>query len=315
MSGYPVAERVIGRIAAPAPGASVVVGAGIHGNEPAGIHAAERVLAALSSGAVDVRGGELVVLAGNVAALRRGERYLARDMNRGWTDARLARLRRGDAQDAEDREQMELLAALDAVAGRARGPVHLADLHTSSAAGVPFVLFRASEEQRAFVSAFPIPVISGIVEQVEGVLSEHACARGFIAFSVEGGQHDAPESCDSLEAILWITLRRAGIVGACDEVDNAERVLRSMRGDLPGAVEVIARHAITQEDAFVMERGFRNIDRVKKGDLLAHDRSGEVRAHEDGVVVLPLYQKLGNDGFFWGREVVDVSRSAPGSSR
>jgi succinylglutamate desuccinylase len=299
VSAYAVADRVIGRVSGVEPGATVVVVAGIHGNEPAGLDAAERVLSKL-----DLARGDLVVLAGNVGALRRGERYLARDMNRGWTEARLAKLREGAIKDAEDREQVELLSAIESGSSRARGRVHLADLHTSSASGVPFVLFRASDEQRKFVSAFPIPVISGIVEQVEGVLSEHACSRGFLSFSVEGGQHDAPEARDALEAILWITLRQAGVIGDCDDVENASDVLRKMRGDLPTAVEVVSRHAITPDDAFVMERGFRNIDRVKKGALLARDKRGEVRANEDGVVVLPLYQKLGNDGFFWGREVI-----------
>lgn len=184
----------------------------------------------------------------------------------------------------------------------------LADCHTSSAPGVPFVLVGPSEAQREFAKAFPIPVISGIVEQVEGVLSEFVCqTRGLVTFCVEGGQHESPSARDALEAVVWLCLQQAGMIDkdgpARPELERARRMLDGMRGDLPRRVDVVSRHAITPADEFVMVGGFRNVDRIGKGQLLARDCRGEVRASEDGVVVLPLYQKLGNDGFFWGREV------------
>ena len=64
---------------------------------------------------------------------------------------------------------------------------------------------------------------------------------------------------------------------------------------------MVGRHAITAADEFVMTPGFRNIDRVAQGTVLAQSAKGPVVAVEDGVVVLPLYQSLGNDGFFWAR--------------
>lgn len=293
--------REVGRVRGSAAGPTLVVVAGVHGNEPAGLEAGHRLLAHFENGSLV---GELVVLAGNVEGLRRGVRHQVRDLNRGWTDAHMTRIAALAATERthEDAEQHELWAAIEDARARARGPVYLADLHTSSAAGVPFVLYRETPEQHDFVRIFPIPVINGIVEKVEGVLSEFCCARGIIAFSVEGGQHDAPESRDALEAILWLSMQRAGMAFVGAEVERANRLLDGMRAGLPRTVDVQSRHAITPEDAFLMEPGFRNIDRVHKGQLLARDRRGEVRAHEDGVVVLPLYQKLGNEGFFWGRE-------------
>jgi succinylglutamate desuccinylase len=50
-----------------------------------------------------------------------------------------------------------------------------------------------------------------------------------------------------------------------------------------------------------MEPGFANIHPTAAGTLLARDRSGEIRAPFDGVVLLPLYQPDGEDGFFYGR--------------
>ena len=293
--------REIGRVRGQAPGPTLIVVAGVHGNEPAGVEAARRLLAHFARGTL---AGELVALAGNVEGLRHGVRHRARDLNRGWTDASMTRIAAlpAAARKDEDAEQHELWSAVEEARARARGPVFLADLHTSSAAGVPFVLYRETPEQHDFVRVFPIPVINGIVEKVEGVLSEFCCARGIVAFSVEGGQHEAPSSQDALEAILWLSMQRAGLAYVGAQVERAAQLLDGMRAGLPRVVDVQSRHAITPEDAFVMEPGFRNIERVQEGQLLARDRRGEVRAAEDGVLVLPLYQKLGNEGFFWGRE-------------
>lgn len=301
--------REIGRLVGAAPGPTLIAVAGIHGNEPAGLAAARRVLARLREDGVALR-GELVVLAGNVGALRRGVRFAAKDLNRQWSEARVAALRAAgwSPVDAEDGEQVELLGAIESAIGRARGPVTLADLHTSSASGVPFVLFGDTLAQRRFVGAFPLPVIIGLEEQVDGALTEYWTRRGCVTFTVEGGQHDDPASVDSLAAVLWLSLAEAGLVdgAARPEVADGYARLDALRGDLPRVLEVVSRRAITADDAFVMEPGFRNIARAAVGQLLARDRRGPIVAPHDGVVILPLYQGLGSDGYFWGREVSDA---------
>jgi succinylglutamate desuccinylase len=52
-----------------------------------------------------------------------------------------------------------------------------------------------------------------------------------------------------------------------------------------------------------MEPGFKNFQPVRRGRVLAKDRTGEIKASETGLILLPLYQTLGDDGFFLGREV------------
>ena len=54
-----------------------------------------------------------------------------------------------------------------------------------------------------------------------------------------------------------------------------------------------------------MEPGFANIQRTTGGTLLARDGRGEIRAPFDGLVLLPLYQPQGSDGFFYGRALSD----------
>jgi len=305
----PLEQREIGRIVGRAPGPTLIVVAGMHGNEPAGLYAARRVLARLVTSEVELR-GELIVLAGNLRALRAGKRYLNRDLNRQWSEARVATLlaRKDDARsqdDSEDIEQRELLEAIEAAQSRARGRVHLADFHTSSADGIPFVLFGDTIAQRQFVRAFPLPILVGLEEQLDGALSEYWTRHGCVTFACEGGQHVDRSARDNLESVLYLALEEAGLVGkgSLPELKTSFDRLRERRGDLPPFLEVVSRHAISEEDAFRMEPGFNNLSPASEGQLLARDVRGEIRASKDGVVILPLYQGLGSDGFFWGRAV------------
>jgi hypothetical protein len=300
--------REIGRIVGDAAGPTLIAIAGIHGNERAGVGAARRVLETLTRRSGNVR-GEVVAFAGNLGAMRLGCRYRSRDMNRVWTEARItdleARAKSGAALDEEDVEQLELLSAIRAAIARARGPVFIIDLHTTSATGVPFVLFGDTLRQRAFASAIPLTIVMGLEEQVDGVLCSYWTTKGCITCGVEGGQHDDPGSVDNLEAVLLLGAESAGIFGSglLTETGTAHALLERRRGSLPRVMEVVSRRAITPEDRFVMEPGFLNLARVDANGLLAHDRNGAIRAPRDGFVLLPLYQGLGSDGFFWGREV------------
>ncbi len=295
-------ERHVGSVRGRDPGPTLIVVGGIHGNERGGIVAARRILSRLAEEAVR---GELVALAGNVAALSLGRRYQVKDLNRQWTDDHVVAVRRMSERelDAEDRELLDLLRSIEDAMARARGPVFLMDLHTTSAAGVPFALCGDTLSQRRFGFSFPLPIVLGLEEQLDGVLSAFFTERGCVSIAIEGGQHDDPASIDNLEACLSVALVATGLVDRArvPEHDHAYRLLERRRGTLPPVMEVTRRHAIVAEDRFRMAAGFANLDHARRGQLLASDARGEIRADEDGLVILPLYQGLGSDGFFWGR--------------
>jgi succinylglutamate desuccinylase len=303
-------RRELGCSRGPRPGPTLIVVGGLHGNEPAGTIAARRIFDRLAALDVEVR-GEFVAFAGNLGALRLNRRCQLEDLNRVWTESRVDELRARplSSLEAEALEQRELLECLEAAIARARGDVYCMDLHTTSARGVPFGFFGDTLRQRKFARAFPIPMILGLAEHIEGVLTGYLTRRGCIALAIEGGQHEDPASIDNLEAALWLALVEAGLVDrqrVAVEHARAFRQLASRRGGTSPVIEVIERHAIRPEDEFVMAPGFANLDRVRRGQLLARDRRGEIRASSDGVVILPLYQKQGDDGFFWGREVSEL---------
>ena len=91
-AGRRAADHLLGRFRGSAAGPLLVCIGGIHGNEPAGVAALERVVASLTRERPPFR-GELVALRGNLAALELGRRFVDEDLNRIWTLPRIGSLR------------------------------------------------------------------------------------------------------------------------------------------------------------------------------------------------------------------------------
>ncbi len=294
------ASRIVAELRGAQPGPTLIVIGGMHGNEPAGIAAARAVLGTVARG--EVRGDVLSVI-GNRRAGEAGRRCLAQDLNRMWTAERIAAARAGEGPDnPEMTELAELADTIDRAIAAARGPVFVLDLHTTSAPGFPFAVVGPTPAHRAFARAFPLAGIVGLEEALPGVLTGYLGGLGCHTLAIEGGQHTSRTAADSLAAVIAIALEATGVVQGMPAAGAARAYLASVRGALPHLIEVVVRHAVRPEQRFRMEPGFANLERVTAGTLLARDASGEIHAPFDGVVVLPLYQPDGEDGFFYGKD-------------
>ncbi len=298
--------HLIGSIRGSLPGPTLIILGGIHGNEPAGVLAAERVWRRMQQRKAVLR-GEVVLLRGNTRALEQRVRYIDADLNRQWTseNVRTAGLVKHDISGmSELREQSELLTIVREVVSRARGEIYFLDLHTTSAQGQPFATVGDTLRNRRFALTFPLTIVLGLEEQIDGTMLEYINNLGALTLGVEAGQHEAMTSVDHHEAVIWNATASTGNLLRKDlpELDQSRSLLRRAGGGRR-VVEVRHRHAIVPEDHFKMEPGFRNFQAVRRGQVLARDRTGEIRARETGLILLPLYQPLGDDGFFLGREV------------
>lgn len=299
-------EHLIAAVRGSLPGPTLLILGGIHGNEPAGVLAAERVLPLLQERRAELR-GEVVLLRGNTRALQLNVRYISADLNRQWRDDNAGTVESGNSvalEVSELVERRELLVALKEVITRARGDVYFVDLHTTSAPGKPFATVGDTLRNRRFALQFPVRIVLGLEEQIEGTLLEYINNLGAVTMGFEAGQHEATTSVDHHEAVIWNATVATGNFRRQDvtELDHLQSVLK-LAGGGRRVVEVRCRRAISPADDFQMEPGFRNFQPVRRGQVLARDRMGEIRARETGLILLPLYQKLGDDGFFLGREV------------
>lgn len=286
------------------PGPLLVCVGGVHGNEPAGVRALEGVLEELRGDDAPRVRGRLVALAGNLGALQASVRYRDRDLNRQWTMSRTDELQ-ADAEvrpelGPEGVEQKRLLRMLEATLEEdRRGPAYLVDLHTTSSESPPFGIVGRREACRRFSSAFPFPHVRGLERHLPGMLADWACRRGFASLTAEAGQHDASDSVRRLRAVVWTALASAGLVEKDEpRVRDARALLARASEGVPKYLEVRYRHGITPGNGFRMKPGWKNFDRVLEGDILAEDRTGEIPSPQSGLLFLPLYQKLGSDGFF-----------------
>jgi len=303
---YP--ERVLGRIEAPRPGPTLVCVAGLHGNEPAGVHALRRVFRALQDRRPELR-GTFLGLTGNRRALASGRRFIDADLNRCWTRDRVeawdAGRRAPSPTRAEDAEAAGILGELKRAFTGRTGEVYVLDLHTTSGHSPPFATIGDTLRNRRFALSFPVPIILGLEEHLDGTMLEYVNSRGYITMGFEAGQHDDPDSVDRAEECVWLALARAGLLvhpEQTSEVAHARQHLTAVSRTYPRVLEVRYRHALDGDDPFRMEPGYSSFQPVTRGQLLGIDRNGAVSAVESGRILLPLYQTQGEDGFFLMRE-------------
>lgn len=299
-------DHLIGEYVGDEAGATLIVFGSVHGNEAAGALALRKVSRALPELASKLR-GRVYFLAGNTRAILKGVRFIDSDLNRHWTEENI-KSNQPDSpisiNRSEDKEQRELLKILNEILRTARSEVYALDLHSTSAEGVPFATVGDTLRNRAFAQKFPVTILLGIEEQLEGTILEYLNNLGAVTLGYEGGQHYAESTIAAHEALVWLALVNTGILAKEDlpDFEKHREVLQKATGR-PRIHEVRYRHAISETDEFKMEFGFENFQPVSRGELLARQKSGAVYANETGLILMPLYQTLGEDGFFLGREV------------
>ncbi|MCB0359185.1 MAG: succinylglutamate desuccinylase/aspartoacylase family protein [Bdellovibrionales bacterium] len=295
-------KRIIGRISADDAGPCVIVTAGMHGNELAGVFACQRVAAKLTTLSSKMK-GDFVAITGNMHALTLERRFIQEDLNRVWSDDRISQVDLEGSfggNTVESAEAHEVLISYREAASRARGDIVSVDLHSTSSGSVPFCFLMDPERDLPLGRKLPMPCVVGLRDLLVGTFSQFASRNGACAIAVEAGQHNDPATVDNHEAAVWVVLFEAGVISPND-VPGAHRyyeLLEMCRGGLPNAVEIVHRHGIRLEDEFRMQPGFQNFHTIKEGELLAIDRHGEIRADRGALLFLPLYQKQGDDGFF-----------------
>lgn len=309
--------RLVGRYDEGRPGPLVVALGAVHGNEPAGVLAAERLLRALARERDAQPGfafrGRFAAFVGNVGALAAGRRFLRRDLNRHLDPGRVARLaasaETGDAPlAAEDAEAVALVAAVRAEVAAHRPPrVVVADLHTTTADGGAFSIVGDDPAARRLALACHAPVVLGMLAGGLAGTTMHALTAEQLGAPTAGmvfesGRHDDPAAVTRAASALTLLLAAAGCVDeACVDPGHARR-LREEFAHLPAATELAYVHRIAPRDRFAMRPGYVNFAPVAAGEVLADDVRGEVRCPLAGRVLMPLYQPQGGEGFFVVRE-------------
>ncbi len=302
-------ERVIGRYTGDEKGPLLIVFGAMHGNEPAGVKAMDLMLKMLEVEPITNPQfrfkGRLVGLVGNVRAMRRGERFINKDLNRQFTLENIRRVQTAavDTLDSEDLELKEILEAVNQeIADYQPEKLVILDLHTTTAYGGIFSIPTDDEESIRIALELHAPVVKGMLKGIKGTSLHYFNNDNFeietVAVCFESGQHEENLSINRAIAAITNCTRTIGCVDAVHIENRHDSLLIEYSKNLPKLAQLMEIHSIKPGDGFEMMPNFKNFQKIKRGEWLAKDKNGKILASTDGRILMPLYQKQGEDGFF-----------------
>ena len=309
-------QRVIGRYTGKEKGPLVIVVGGMHGNEPAGVNALQAMFDMLvvepdHNPAFRFK-GRLLGLRGNTLAMSKGLRFVDKDLNRIWTDEHVNKIKATpiDQLKNEDLELHEMVNLIeDEIEEYQPEIMVLLDLHTTTAHGGIFSIPSVEEGSLEVAIELHAPVIVGLVEGIDGTLLHYFRTENTnvntLSVAFESGQHNEALSVNRAIAAITNCLRTIGCVQAEHVENRHDELLITYSKDLPKVAELISVHHINPGDNFQMAPNYKNFQQVEKGDRLASDRHGDIFAQEEALILMPLYQPQGEDGFFLIRSLMD----------
>lgn len=308
--GFMKVDRLIGKYIGEKPGPLLICFGGIHGNEPSGVRALDLIFKMLEVEPITnpdfVFHGAVIGIAGNLAALEEGKRFIDRDLNRIWTRESRNKVMNAPSEEltwSEEKEMKEILEVINREVDLIDPPeVVFLDLHSTTATGGIFSIVGDNPTCRKIGKELHAPIVLGLEKGLIGTTQYYFDDPGWkiptIGIIFESGQHKDPLSVNRAIAAVTNCMRIIGCVDA-DVVENRhDELLTTFSKNLPKVTKLVYCHRIQDEDDFHMLPGFRNFQKIKKGDLLAHDVNGPVYAPYSGYMLMPLYQSQGEDGFF-----------------
>lgn len=309
-------DRIIGRYEGVSKGPLLICIGGMHGNESAGIRALELMLKMLEVEPITNESfaykGRFLALKGNLNAIQQGVRYIDQDLNRSWTAEIIKKVTNADPTQLQN-EEAELKdihqTIIDEIDTYQPTELIFLDLHTTTATGGIFTIPYEDEISINISKNLYAPVVLGLLEGIHGTFlhyfnSTHFPNHKIAAICFESGQHNDPLSINRAIAAITNCMRAIGSVRREDVSHRHNYMLQTYSQGLPPISHLLHKHSIHPEDKFEMKPGFKNFDFVKEGTLLACDQNGDIVCPYDCRILMPLYQKQGNDGFFLIKDVV-----------
>ena len=302
-------DRLIGRFTGIEKGPLMICFGGMHGNEPAGVEALSLMFQMLDVEPITNADfkfkGRIVGIIGHLEAFKKGQRFIIKDLNRQWKPEIISKVlnSNGKVLGPEEKEIKEVIQFIRAeIEDYKPTKIVVLDLHTTSSFGGIFTIATDDQESLNIAIELHAPVIKGMLKGIEGTSLHYFNTENIgiatTAVCFESGQHYDRLSINRAIAAITNCMRTIGCVDA-DHVENRhDTLLIEYSKNLPKVALLIGRHGVEPEDDFRMLPEFDNFQHVEKGEILATDKKGTIKAGEDALILMPLYQKQGEDGFF-----------------
>ncbi len=299
--------RIINRYEGSRPGPLLICIGGMHGNEPAGVLAIQEVFRLLdieTSCNEDFHyRGSFVGIRGNLQAIKNNQRFIERDLNRMLLKDEMTRITATPEEErtSEDLECIDLIRTIEEEKRKHLPSASLIiDLHTTTADGGIFTIAADDLMSSTLAKGLHAPVILGFSENLKGTTLSYFNKPEKDSFCIvfEGGQHNDPESVFRTAAAIVNCMRTIGSVESRHVDHRHDGMLIRMSEGLPKVTRLIHHYKIAEGEEFVMNPGYKNFHPLRKGDVVAKNEHGPITAPMDGLILMPKYQELGDDGFF-----------------
>ena len=294
-------KRIIGQVKGDLPGPTLFFFGGIHGNEQSGVTALEHVFKELEIDSFSCKGSAYGIR-GNIPALLKGKRFVEKDLNRIWTHSRIKNINKKTAEQlsVEDKELVAIYELISGILKNEKGPFYFIDFHTTSSKTLPFITINDALINRRFSKLFPVPIILGIEEYLDGPLLSYINEKGYVSLGFESGQHTEEISIKNSIAFTWLTMAFSGFLNRT-EVKNFKKYyiqLQKSAQNNSNFYEITYRHHLNDIKDFKMMEGFKSFEEVDEGTPLAIEKDEFIKAENDTIIFMPLYQEQGEEGFF-----------------
>ncbi len=302
-------NRVLARMEGNPKGATVIITGAIHGNEGAGIEGLKRIISNIERRNAKLN-GNLLLLIGNIEAYKKGVRFIDQDLNRIWTKEASEKIEKGEVtafnSENEKREQAELYILIRDAFDRYSGPFIFADLHSVSSETFPFITINDMLKNRRLASKIPVPIILGIEEYIQGSFLNRVNSLGHVAIGFEAGTHDDIKTIDNHAAFIELLLHHSHVLRL--SFRKRRQNTAQLKSHLSNRFfEIRYRQEIRDDDRFQMESNFVNFTKIERQTMIARINDIPVHSPFAGRLFMPLYQKLGSDGFFIARRILSVA--------
>ena len=308
--------RVIGSFEGKEKGTLLIVFGGMHGNEPAGYKAIDLMIKMIEVEPITnpnfVFKGKILGLIGNLKAKIQGVRYLSEDLNRCWYPEKIKKINSLEYNQLGTEEQ-EIKEILEIIHREIREykpeNVFILDLHTTSSKGGIFTIVPDDLNTVQKAIQLNAPVILGLLNGVKGTSTEYFSGDVLgvpsTSLTFESGNHNDILSVNRAIAALTNLMTITGNFDKKHVENRHDKLLKEFSEGLPKLSRLLYKHKISEKDGFKMKPGYNNFQEISKGEILAEDKNGNIISQYDGRILMPLYQKQGEEGFFIIEEIKD----------
>lgn len=308
--------RIIGSYEGKEKGSLLIAFGGMHGNEPAGDKAIDLMIKMLEVEPITNPDfefkGKIIGLRGNLKAKAKGVRFIEEDLNRCWSKHKIQKIQNLEYNqlNAEEQEVKEILEIIhNEVQSYKPDNIFVLDLHTTSSNGGIFTIVPDNKNTVKNAIKLNAPVILGLLNGVKGTstqfFSSDILGITTTSLTFESGNHDDILSVNRAIAALTNLMTITGNFSKEHVENRHNKLLKDFSKGLPKLSKLLYKHNISSNDNFKMKPGYNNFQKIKKGEVLAFDKNGEITSSYDGRILMPLYQKQGKEGFFIIKEIDD----------